>query len=65
METIKNDLTKLKAVQGKFGGPVKAARAANVSYVTWYRWMNNQRAVMPQVEKLLDLLLAEQTVANQ
>ena len=56
---IQNDKKRLRAVEAKFGGPVKAARAVNVSYTSWHRWVNNLRAVTPHVDRALDLVLSD------
>lgn len=50
----KEDFRELEA---RLGGPVCAARAAGVSYPTWYRWREGKMPLVPSRAKLIELLL--------
>ena len=52
MDTTK----KLKILEGVFGGPVKAAAAAGVTYSTWWNWTQG-RPMSGASERVVDLLL--------
>ena len=52
-----NDMSqtrKMQEIEAALGGPVKAARAAGVSYVSWWRWSTGK--VSPWNPELINLL---------
>ena len=56
---IMEEKTKIRLLEKFLGGPVAAAKAAGVQYVTWYRWRNGLRGITPQTSRMLDMMLKE------
>lgn len=52
-----NTKAKMQFVEKHLGGPGRAATAAGVKYVTWYRWREDKRAITARTERTLDLLI--------
>jgi len=52
---------KIRLIEAAFGGPGKAAKAAGVTYTTWYRWKECE-TLDARTEATLNLLLKSDEV---
>lgn len=49
-------IEKIIELERMYGGPVKAASAAGVSYPVWFRWRTGRRGIAASVRQLIDIL---------